>query len=355
MKWRYAMRMAVASSSRSRTTSCCPRTRTPLPARCSPVGAALKLGDRGGVPSGGRDPGAGFVTPSPISCHDIPPRAACPEPICRRTPAATTQPALYLTAHHHTRRTPLEARRTAAGVGDFHLAKNGDRKLAIDNHPPSPPPGLINEHLQSVVRGASRAEPERTRQHIGLEDRLKHDLHRSLHNPVRDRRNRKRSPLRRPGLGNEHPAGRQRTQTTLPQRRGHLIKQPGHPVLLDVGDGDTVDTRCAAVAAHVLPRPLQDIPAKDLVPQRVESSPGIGLGRPVQRMLQGTDRIHFGFLRGGTSQHGTHRASSLTPIRIDEAAALPSPAVMLSARLQQYYGRLRRPPGTTSISRWNRL
>jgi hypothetical protein len=37
--------------------------------------------------------------------------------------------------------------------------------------------------------------------------------------------------------------------------------------------------------------------------------------------------------------------------RIDEAAALPSPAVMLSARLQQYYGRLRLPPGTRSTSR----
>jgi len=39
-----------------------------------------------------------------------------------------------------------------------------------------------------------------------------------------------------------------------------------------------------------------------LVPQRVESSPGIGLG-PVQRMLQGTDRIQFGFLRGGTKYY----------------------------------------------------
>src|SRR5208282_2548076 len=39
-------------------------------------------------------------------------------------------------------------------------------------------------------------------------------------------------------------------------------------------------------------------------------SPGIGLGRPVQRMLQGTDRIHGNrrSLRGGTSRHGTHRA-----------------------------------------------
>src|SRR5664279_4105265 len=140
MKWRYAMRMAVASSSRSRTTSCCPRTRTPLPARCSPVGAALKLGDRGGVPSGGRDPGAGFVTPSPISCHDIPPRAACPEPICRRTPAATTQPALYLTAHHHTRRTPLEARRTAAGVGTFTWPKTGTANWPLTEPPLLKPP-----------------------------------------------------------------------------------------------------------------------------------------------------------------------------------------------------------------------
>ena len=28
---------------------------------------------------------------------------------------------------------------------------------------------------------------------------------------------------------------------------------------------------------------------------------------------------------------------------MNEAAALPSPAVLLSAQLQQYYGRLRRP------------
>ncbi len=31
--------------------------------------------------------------------------------------------------------------------------------------------------------------------------------------------------------------------------------------------------------------------------------------------------------------------------RMNEAAALPSPTVVLSARLKQYYGRLRRPPG----------
>jgi hypothetical protein len=45
----------------------------------------------------------------------------------------------------------------------------------------------------------------------------------------------------------------------------------------------------------------------------------------------------------------------LKTLRTDEAAALPSPAVMLSARLKQYYGRLRRPPGQPSTSRGRRL
>ena len=105
------------------------------------------------------------------------------------------------------------------------------------------------------------------------------------------------------------------------------------------------------IAAHVLPRPLQDVPAMDLVPERVEPSPGIGLGRPVQRMLQGPNRVHHGPRSGGTSRNGTHRAPPRQAIRTDEAAALPSPAVVLSARLQQYYGRLRRPPGTPPTSR----
>src|SRR5215207_1882454 len=34
---------------------------------------------------------------------------------------------------------------------------------------------------------------------------------------------------------------------------------------------------------------------------------------------------------------------------MNEAAALPSPAVVLSARLMQYYGRLRLPPGSRPL------
>ena len=47
---------------------------------------------------------------------------------------------------------------------------------------------------------AFRPEPERTRQHVRLEDRLEHDLHRGLHDPVPNRRNRQRPLLRRTRL-----------------------------------------------------------------------------------------------------------------------------------------------------------
>ena len=101
-----------------------------------------------------------------------------------------------------------------------------------------------------------------------------------------------------------------------------------------------------SLRAHRDPRPPQDVPAQDLVPQRVKPSPGIGLGRPVQRVLQGTHLIQRRTSAvGGTSRIGTHRAPPSTPTRIDEVVALPSPAVMLSARLDRYYGHLRRPPG----------
>src|SRR6476620_11964082 len=83
----------------------------------------------------------------------------------------------------------------------------------------------------------------------------------------------------------------------------------------------------------------------------MKSSLGFGLGSPVQRVLQGTHLIQRNLVNdkdsavGGTSRNGTHRAPPSTSARIDEAVALPSPAVMLSARLDRYYGHLRRPPG----------
>ena len=49
------------------------------------------------------------------------------------------------------------------------------------------------------------------------------------------------------------------------QLSGQLIKQPGHPVLLDASQGDLVDARRAVIPAHRGPRAPHDIPAADLV------------------------------------------------------------------------------------------
>ena len=113
-------------------------------------------------------------------------------------------------------------------------------------------------------------------------------------------------------LGTNRPIAPLTARPALPQLAGQLAEQPGNPILLDLRQGDLVNARCAIVTAHRGPRPLQNVTAADLVIQRVESPPGIGLGRPVQRMLQGTDRIGRDTparsLRGGTSHPGTHRA-----------------------------------------------
>jgi len=111
------------------------------------------------------------------------------------------------------------------------------------------------------------------------------------------------------------------------------------------------DTSRAAVAAHIDPRPLQDVSAIELVRKRVEPSPGISLGRPVKRMLQGTNRVITDPEAAELAETAAHRAPPRRARHIDEAAALPSPAVVLSVRLQQYYGRLRRPPDPTPTSR----
>ena len=60
----------------------------------------------------------------------------------------------------------------------------GDIRL---HHPAAPPPGLVNEHLQGIVRRPPRAKPKGTVQHVSFEDRLEHDPHRRLHDPVAHR------------------------------------------------------------------------------------------------------------------------------------------------------------------------
>jgi hypothetical protein len=105
----------------------------------------------------------------------------------------------------------------------------------------------------------------------------------------------------------EHPPGRQWPIPPLLEVRGQLAKEPVDPVLLDVRQRGVVDASRAAVAAHLLPRPVQHVAAGDLVEQRMEPSGRVGLGRPVQRMLQGSDAVAPDSRQGGPSRYGTHQ------------------------------------------------
>jgi hypothetical protein len=106
-----------------------------------------------------------------------------------------------------------------------------------------------------------------------------------LNHAVTDSGNRERTQLLTTGLRDENPARWKRTPTTVPQIRGQPIEERGNAVLLNVGDGLLVDASCAFVGAHQLPRALQHVHPMDLVVERVEPSPGIGFGRPVERSL----------------------------------------------------------------------
>ena len=62
----------------------------------------------------------------------------------------------------------------------------------------------------------------------------------------------------------------------------------------------------------------------------MEPSVRIGLGRPVKRMLQGSDSVASDSRQGRPSRNtGTHQSVAPSS-RVNEAAALPSPQVVLS-------------------------
>ena len=77
---------------------------------------------------------------------------------------------------------------------------------------------------------------------------------------------------------------------------------------------------------HLLPPALQDVRSPDLVVQRVKSSSGLSLGRPVQRSLKGSNSIFFS---GGTS-HLALTQSLPSQKRVNDVGVLPSPPVVLS-------------------------
>lgn len=76
------------------------------------------------------------------------------------------------------------------------------------------------------------------------------------------------------------------------------------PVLPDLSQGGFVDGRCAVVRAHRQPRPPQDVFAADLVLQRLKPLIRVGLGRPVQCVLQRSDTLASDSRQRGCSTAG---------------------------------------------------
>src|SRR5260370_41699064 len=118
----------------------------------------------------------------------------------------------------------------------MHQLTQRDRLKTVRDtrfHPPAaPPPGLIDNDLEGVMRAPPRTEPERAREEIRLEHGLQHDFQRSLHNAVTHGRNRQRPLFLAAGLWYKHPARRKRPATAVLHLRAQLVNEPAHPVLL---------------------------------------------------------------------------------------------------------------------------
>jgi hypothetical protein len=205
------------------------------------------------------------------------------------------------------------------------------------------------------VGGPSRPEAEGRGPKVGLEDGLQHGLEGRLHDPVADRRDGQRSSLLRTGLGDPDPAPGEGAVPLAPEVLGQLVEQPVDAVPLDVGEGGPVDAGRATAGADPGPRPLQDVPAGELVMERMEPSLGVGLGRPGQRRGQPIDRLDGRGPRGPRPVGGpSHRHSpGLLLLATHGRSSGPSlaPGSCCPAGCERYYGRLRLPPGPSPVSR----
>ena len=131
-----------------------------------------------------------------------------------------------------------------------------------------------------VLSSPLGAEPVRDRLEIGLEDRLQHQLQRSLNDPIRNSRDAELSQLSRPaGLGNLAFPHRQRPKRTILQTGPQIVQKPGHPDdLLNIGGRQAVHARSirAVVARDPLERHQQRRRVTHEIEQVIEPAAGIG-------------------------------------------------------------------------------
>ena len=196
--------------------------------------------------------------------------------------------------------------------------------------PTASPPGLIHEDLQGIVRRALRAKPETAH---GRSPPQRPARARSSARPARCGPEPQRSPtacIRCCPAWGSTPAAPAAAASSSAAVRRPARRAAGPPRTPRPRPRWSCRCPVRRCCAHRHPRPPQDVFAVDLVLQRVKPSIRVGLGRPVQRVLQRSDSVASDSRQGGPSRDsGTHQ--SVAPnMRVNEAAALPSPRVVLS-------------------------
>jgi len=195
-----------------------------------------------------------------------------------------------------------------------------DRPEAVANigvkHPVGAAVGLDPDRVARLVGRATRAKPVALRQEVSLEHWFKDQLRRRHRYPVAHTRDRQRpGAARLSWLGDIDSPQRLRPVGPDPKLRGELLKEGRHPGRLDGVDGHPINARRPSVSTDLVPGPLEDVAAGDLVVEGMETTVRLLLGTAVQHPLQGTGRIQAIGSRGGPSLTGHSPILSLQHAR----------------------------------------
>ena len=214
-----------------------------------------------------------------------------------------------------------------------------EEALDVGVHHPYPPLAHRLPHgLQALMGRALGSEPEAAGKEIGLQDGLEHNLEGRLDHPVAHCSDPERAEFRLSRFGDPYPPHRLRTVSAVSQRGLDVVKELLDTRGLDVGDGDSVDTRSTLVVRA---------PPTTLAGERLCGRPG--------HTARGTFDSATAWPPGTACVAGPESLSRVllglaamhrllpVPPSTDEAGALPSDRVMLSQP-----STVLRPPPTPS-------
>jgi hypothetical protein len=163
-------------------------------------------------------------------------------------------------------------------------------------HPCPARPYRFAYRLDGLMRVALGPKPIRARQKAGLKDRLEHDLQGLLDHPITHIGNTQRALFRFTRFRDPNSPNRSGTIRPVPQARRYLVEESLDSGVLNISDGDRINSRSTLILANLPPRLPENISAVNPVKQRVEPPVRRPLGRPVQRVLQSPSLTYRGVI-----------------------------------------------------------